>query len=125
MFNNIGKKIKAFAIFFASIGFIISLIAGITLLFDSGFGILIIIIGCLGSWISSIFFYGFGELIENSNIIVSILSKDNLSDNRKNARNTVSVERNNKLKEIDRWKKDGLILEEEFEFLKDDIMKKG
>ena len=32
----------------------------------SGVGLVVIIVGCLGSWIGSFFTYGFGELIEKT-----------------------------------------------------------
>ena len=78
MFENIGGKIKTLAIVCTIIGIVISIAVGI--LYgaeeDFGAGLLIIILGCLSSWLGSFLLYGFGELIENTteirkNMIVS------------------------------------------------------
>ena len=86
MFNNIGGKIKALAKVLCWLGIILSVLSGIAILAsgDSGriavngaystvssgvAGILVIVIGCLASWIGSFFAYGFGQLIENSDVI--------------------------------------------------------
>lgn len=77
MFDNIGGKIKALAKIVAWIGIILSVVLGIVAMFSpvvyngtayKGIlpGILIIIIGALGSWISSWVMYGFGQIIENT-----------------------------------------------------------
>ena len=73
MFNNIGKKIKGLAKFICWLGIVGSVIAGIVLcsLHMSVIGFLTIVLGALLSWIGSFFIYGFGQLIENSDIIVS------------------------------------------------------
>lgn len=72
MFNNIGSKIKSLAIVITVLGFITSFFFGIAVLIYSGIlGIIIIIAGCIISWVSSFLLYGFGQLIENSDILVS------------------------------------------------------
>ena len=74
MFDNIGCKIKALAQVICWIGIIASVIIGFVLIVqdeDTAFiGILTMILGSLGSWIGSIMTYGFGQLIENSDILV-------------------------------------------------------
>ncbi len=86
MFNNIGGKIKTLAKVLCWVGIIISVLTGIAAIVSGGSGsliingeparvdgtvagILIIVIGCLASWIGSFFAYGFGQLIENTDII--------------------------------------------------------
>ena len=85
MFNNIGSKIKTLAKILCWIGIIFSVISGIaimaagnsTITINGSYasvspaltGILVIVFGCLVSWISSFFAYGFGQLIENSDEI--------------------------------------------------------
>ena len=80
MWDNIGGKIKGLAKVFAWIGIICSIIGGIVLFVISsnmryngglyfGLGFVVIIIGSLISWISAWVMYGFGELIENTDII--------------------------------------------------------
>ncbi len=81
MFDNIGGKIKGLAKFIYWVGFIISVIAGISILLGgasisnsfgvSGLpvffvGLAVIAIGSLLSWVGSLTLYGFGELVENS-----------------------------------------------------------
>ncbi len=88
MFNNIGGKIKVLAKVLCWVGIILSVIMGIVMMASGGnarynlngsyvsgsgvvVGILIIVIGCLGSWVGSFFAYGFGQLIENTDAIRS------------------------------------------------------
>lgn len=75
MYNNIGRKIKMLATIVFIIGCVGSAIAGISLIsaYESilSFGGLIIILGPLASWISTCLLYGFGQLIENSDIIAN------------------------------------------------------
>jgi predicted PurR-regulated permease PerM len=82
MFNNIGKKIKNLAKTICTLVFAFFLLYALFLaatLFSQEEilqGLLLFLlyaaIGFLISWISSIFVYGFGELIENSSKSVSI-----------------------------------------------------
>ena len=79
MFNNIGSKLKTAAQVFAWLGIIASALFGLIVMFANGDtpvpGLLIIVIGCLGSWISSLGMYGFGQLIENTDELVAQLKK--------------------------------------------------
>lgn len=91
MFDNIGRKIKTLAKVLCWIGIAISVISGIAAMLSGNdritindnyavvspviIGIVIIIIGCLSSWIGSFFAYGFGQLIENSEEIKKNTSK--------------------------------------------------
>ena len=77
MFDNIGGKIKTLAVVICVIGMISSVIGGIVLWTQNSRyaptilpGIIVIVAGCLGSWVGSFFTYGFGELIENTDRIV-------------------------------------------------------
>lgn len=83
MFNNIGSKIMKLAKFQCWIGIIFSVISGIAIIVNGasirndGYnggssvlsGIPVIVLGCLFSWIGSLFIYGFGQLIENTDVI--------------------------------------------------------
>lgn len=76
MFNNMGRKIKVLAKILCWIGIIASAVFGF--LFGTKddetlsliIGIAIIIFGTLFSWIGSFLLYGFGQLVENSDILV-------------------------------------------------------
>lgn len=71
MFDNIGRKIKGLAKAITVIGIIFSVFIGLIVLFDEeGIGLYIIVFGCLSSWIGSMFLYGFGQLIENTDKLV-------------------------------------------------------
>ena len=67
MFDDIGEKIKNLAIIVAILGMISSIIAGLILMGDEHYGffygLLVIIFGCIASWIGEFILYGFGELI--------------------------------------------------------------
>lgn len=77
MFNNIGGKLKVWAkiLCYAGmslsliIGSIIMIMGGVTGMITFGIGFLTIVGGSLVSWISSFWAYGFGTLVENSDII--------------------------------------------------------
>lgn len=74
MFENIGSKIKTAAKVVCWIGIIASIITGIVLIAqdsDTAFiGFLVMILGSIGSWVGSFITYGFGQLVENSDILV-------------------------------------------------------
>ena len=74
MFNNIGGKIKVVAMTLCIIGIVFSVIAGFALIIADEStmlsGILLIIVGPIASWIGSFMTYGFGQLVENSDILV-------------------------------------------------------
>ena len=75
MFNNIGGKIKTLAKVICWIGIISCIITGIVLMaINDDFvliGILTAVVGSLLSWISSFVLYGFGQLVENSDVIAN------------------------------------------------------
>jgi hypothetical protein len=75
MFDNIGSKLKAVAQVFAWLGIGASALIGLIVMFANEDtpvpGLLIIGLGCLGSWISSLGMYGFGQLIENTDKLVA------------------------------------------------------
>jgi len=73
MFNNIGSKIKTLAIVLCLFKIVGCIITGFVVMYTINFmiGLLISVVGSLISWISLFFIYGFGQLIENSDIIVS------------------------------------------------------
>lgn len=109
MFENIGSKIKALAKVICWAGIIISLIVGIVMLASggdvgSGVGLVVIIVGGLGSWIGSFFTYGFGELIEKTTEI---------AENTKSL-NSANVGADDKLELLEKWKAQGLIDEDEY-----------
>ncbi len=75
MNSNIAEKIKDSSRFVCAFGIIASIIVGISLITsESSIGFLVIIIGAFISWLSYIILYGFGKLIENSEIIVKNIS---------------------------------------------------
>lgn len=79
MFDNIGGKIKDLAGTLLWIGIGISVIAGILIIgfsYDGSLsliGFLVIIIGSYASLIGSYVLYGFGELVDNSDKIVTLM----------------------------------------------------
>lgn len=79
LFENIGEKIKALAKVVFVIGILISVIGGLvsSIALGSvmhGFAILVffgsVVVGVIAAYISSMFLYGFGELISNSKKLV-------------------------------------------------------
>lgn len=79
MFENIGSKIKTVAEVVCFIGIIGSIITGIVLMaldeYTFFLGLVVAIGGSLTSWIGSFMTYGFGQLVENSDILVRQVHK--------------------------------------------------
>ena len=74
MFQNVGQKIKTVAQVFTWLGIVASVFGGIVLIVDGGWelqlGLLVMVGGALLSWLGSLTLYGFGQLIENTEILV-------------------------------------------------------
>lgn len=74
MFRNVGQKIKTVAQVFTWLGIVASAFGGIVLIVDGGWelqlGLLVMVGGALLSWLGSLTLYGFGQLIENTEILV-------------------------------------------------------
>ena len=80
IFDNIGGKIKTLAKVLCWIGIIASIIGAIALWAQNdqydyytrtttntvGIGFIVLLSGCVVSWVGSLFMYGFGELIEET-----------------------------------------------------------
>lgn len=75
MFNNIGSKIKKLATIMSVLGIVSSITAAIVIWTSiyggtgALIGIAVAVFGSLLSWVSGFFIYGFGQLIENTDII--------------------------------------------------------
>ena len=86
MFNNIGEKIKDLAKAIEWIGILASCAWGIFIIcYDVNNlvgGVAIMAIGSLLSYLSTLTLYGFGQLIENSNILVkqAVIANNNLAE---------------------------------------------
>ena len=88
MFKNIGKKIKGLAIIICAINILFSIILAVLICnnIEQKFIILLLIfigivsMGILMAWISAMFVYAFGQLVDNSDIIASSLHATNNSD---------------------------------------------
>ena len=87
MFTNIGHKIKILAQILCWGGIIISVGIGISLFDVSELtGCIVLLAGPCISWPSSFFMYGFGQLVENSDIIADhLIAKKAKADAHKQA----------------------------------------
>lgn len=72
MFNNSGKKIMSIAKVFCIIKIVLCVLIGYILIVigEVLFGILLAIIGTIISWISAMFLYAFGQLVDNSDNLI-------------------------------------------------------
>ena len=88
MYNNIGNKIKALAIFSAIIGIIGSIVAAIVLFYSKLIlnGVLVLVGGVVLSWVATFALYGFGELL---------IKVTNIEESVKSIRNSGIVNTNN------------------------------
>jgi membrane protein DedA with SNARE-associated domain len=64
------------------IGIVASILFGVYLIKDGQVfdAVIYVILGCLSSWVGCFCLYGFGHLIENTDIIVKRLKNDNEED---------------------------------------------
>ena len=70
MFKNIGAKIKGMVVATFILEAIGVIIGGAFLLKDGNpYGWVVLIVGLLVAWLSNLLTYGFGQLVENSDII--------------------------------------------------------
>lgn len=101
MYDNIGGKIKGLAKASFIVVAIAAVITGIVLMVADEdlilYGLLVLIVGPIIAWVSSWLLYGFGQLIENSDIIAE-------EYNRKNEKHEKVVEKNNERKQEQRKK---------------------
>lgn len=92
MFENIGEKIKTLAKVVSIMGIAASVIYGIILMSAGGigfiYGLLVIAVGIIISWISSFFTYGFGELLINTKEIKE--SVKNIASNNTDFHNSLN-----------------------------------
>ena len=76
MFDNIGGKLKGVAVLSTILGIIGSILLGIVVFATFGelwyYGLFIIIVGCLGYWISSLGMYGIGQVVENTEKLLDL-----------------------------------------------------
>lgn len=77
MFDHIGSKIKVLATIIYVLGVILAVLLGIILMLNDviGYGLLVIAIGFLLSYLNVIMLYAFGQLVENSDTVVQILKE--------------------------------------------------
>lgn len=79
MFDNIGVKIKVVASVMCWLGIAVFFILGIALLCEAEydveyiFGVVVMIVGPIASWLGSFLLYGYGELIDETSGIHNIL----------------------------------------------------
>ena len=101
MYDNIGGKIKGLAKASFIVAAIAEVITGIALMATDedliGYGLLVMFVGPIVAWVSSWLLYGFGQLVENSDIIAA-------EYNRKNEKHEKVVEKNNERKQEQRKK---------------------
>ena len=101
MYDNIGGKIKGLAKASFIVAAIAEVITGIALMATDEdlilYGLIVLILGPIIAWVSSWLLYGFGQLVENSNIIAA-------EYNRKNEKHEKIAAKNNERKQEQRKK---------------------
>ena len=101
-YDNIGGKIKGWAKWIFAIEAIAAVISGFVLMAQDEdmilIGLLVVVFGSIVAWVSSWLLYGYGQLIENSDIIAE-------EYNRKNEKHEKDVAKSNAKKEAQRREK--------------------
>ncbi len=114
MFDRVGEKIKALAQILCWLGIFSSVVVGLVMLTtgepEEGVGILVILFGSLGAYISSLLLYGYGELIDNSD---RAAGKSLPQAPEKEKIPSATEIKEEKARILYQWKEQGLITEEE------------
>ena len=101
-YDNIGEKIKGWAKWIFAIEAIAAVISGFVLMAQDEdmilIGLLVAVFGPIVAWVSSWLLYGYGQLIENSDIIAE-------EYNRKNEKHEKDIAKSNAKKEAQRREK--------------------
>lgn len=88
MYQNIGEKIKFYAVGIAVLGIITCVSIGVALIMTEAAigGLAVMVFGSLGAWAVSWILYGYGELIENVSDIAAELAciRQNNQQNKEN-----------------------------------------
>ena len=93
MFDNVGTQIKSVARSVTWLGIIASVIGFMVFIGNEdtiGLAFAVLIVGCIGSWLSSLTLYGFGQLVENSDIIAGRTTIEKATENTSNNKSTAS-----------------------------------
>ena len=81
-YANIGKKIKTLAIILFIFGTVMGIFLAVHLVSNYEdlifFGLLVLVIAPIGAFVSSWILYGFGEIVDNSQIITKRLDSENV-----------------------------------------------
>ncbi len=106
-YDNIGGKIKSWAKWIFAVEAIAAVVGGFIIVDQDEdmilLGLLVVVFGPIVAWVSSWLLYGFGQLIENSDIIAE-------EYNRKNEKHEKVVAKNNAKKEAQRREKAKVII---------------
>ena len=133
MYHDVGQKIKSVAKIFAILGFIGSFLSLVVCIIigdsvgDVGIfiliGLLLSGIGCFFAWLGQMLLYAYGQLVDNSDIIVKFLSGSKQGGQPPRAGGSVTYGTNGGTqtvdsavlqKRFDSWKNNRLITEEEY-----------
>ena len=114
-YDNIGGKIKSCAVWIFTVEAILAIIGGFMILLSDEdmilAGILVIVLGPIAAWISSWFLYGFGQLVENSDIVAAEYNRKNEKYEKVAAKNAALEQKRNAEKEVQRREKAKEIIE--------------
>ena len=96
LFENAGKKIKDLAIIMFVVEVIGAIISGLALTETSGsLALVLLFVGPLFAWVSALFVYGFGDLIDKAGSV-----DENLNAVRRNTNTSYHTVETNELPEL-------------------------
>lgn len=109
MYDNIGKKIKIITIIHTIIFIILSMSAGVILVFkEINYGYILIFLVPFVIWASSFVLYGFGELVEKTCDIRRKICGERVK------KIIIDENNDNRRRDIDKLRFQGLITDEEY-----------
>jgi len=120
MYDNVGAKIKGLAKYVAWIFICISILIGFILVAlgeDVAFvGVLVMVVGPVLAWLSSLGLYGFGQLIENTDKLVVLQGgvNDISIFGEKGFQIEKVKEAQERVDRLKKWREEGWISEEEY-----------
>ena len=87
MFTNVGEKIKKVTVVMCIISMLASIIFSIVLMCQGYFflGILVAVLGCVFSYVSSLLSYAIGSIEDHLRVLTDVACKKALAENHKDA----------------------------------------
>lgn len=110
MFANIGNKIKSLSMTLFWVQVVLYIIIALAICVESAiFGLMVLAVGVLVAYLSVLFLYAFGELVDSNQKILA-----HLNGNSQGANHPVTITQSDRLAKLEQQYSRGIISQEEY-----------